>query len=83
MLLARMLKPLFTIIILFLVVLGLNTSNQGINQVSGESRKPVFNVFWRDHVLYWDWLGVGHKYSTAPLENGIKHWVTKSKRVFQ
>jgi len=69
--------------LLFLMVLGLNTSNQGINQVSGESRRPVLNIFWQDHVLYWDWLGVAHNYSPAPLENRIKLWMAMSKQAFQ
>jgi len=67
--------------VVLLVVLGLNTSNQGINQVSGECRRPVLNVSWKDHVLYWDWLGVAHSYPTAPLENKIKSWMHNKTKV--
>lgn len=51
---ARLYRPLLVLTILILMILGLNTSNQGINSLTLDARKPVigwqakgdnFNIF--------------------------------------
>ncbi len=77
--LLRMFKSLATMLVIYLAVMGLNISNQGINQVSGESRGPVINLVWHDNTFYWDWLGSGHEYSTVPMQNSVKYWIARIK----
>lgn len=45
---ANLSRPLLVIIIFILVVLGLNTSNQGLGSLTAENRKPILGVN-RDH----------------------------------
>lgn len=67
-----MIKPVLVFLLLWLVVLGLNVSNQGINQLSGERRGPVINIELHDWVLHWDWLGQGHDYQLARIKGDMQ-----------
>lgn len=49
-------------LLITLVAAGLNTSNQGINQVSRQSRPPVVGLKWQNHALHADWLGKSYDY---------------------
>jgi len=60
------------LLLLWLVALGLNISNQGINQLSGETRGPVINIGLHNQVLHWDWLGQGHDYQLAGIKGDVK-----------
>lgn len=59
-------------LLLWLVVLGLNISNRGINQLSGETRGPVINIELHNRVLHWDWLGQGYDYPLARIKGDVQ-----------
>ncbi|HWP95542.1 MAG TPA: hypothetical protein VN426_01710 [Syntrophomonadaceae bacterium] len=61
-------------LLLTLVIIGLNTSNEAINQVSRESRGPVAFLQWQDHVLHVDWLGRGYDYPLQRFMEDMGHW---------
>lgn len=60
------------VLLFWLITLGLNTSNQGLNQLSGETRGPVINIGLQNQVLHWDWLGQGHDYQLAGIKGDVK-----------
>lgn len=67
-----MAKAGLVFLLIWLIVLGLNTSNQGINQLSGETRGPVVNIRMHNQVLHWDWLGQGHDYQLVRIKGDVK-----------
>lgn len=75
-----MIKPVLVLLLLWLVILGLNISNQGINQLSGERRGPVISIRLHDRVLHWDWLGQGHDCQLARIKGNMQ---VLSERVYK
>lgn len=68
----RIARAALVLILVWLTALGLNTSNQGVNQLSGQTRGPVIYVSWHNQVLHWDWLGQGHDYPLARVKRDMK-----------
>lgn len=69
---SRIVKTALVFFLVWLVAMGLNISNQGINQLSGETRGPVINIGLHNRVLHWDWLGQGHDYPLARIKGDVK-----------
>lgn len=57
--------------LVFLVVLGLNTSNQGINNLTREERQAVLNVDYSEGDIRVEALGNSHSYSLDRLNTSL------------
>lgn len=64
-------RSLLIIIVFILVVLGLNTSNQGIASLTMENRKPVIGIN-RDHnAVNFVFMGVNRSFDKDELANNV------------
>ncbi|MDR1160604.1 MAG: hypothetical protein LBK69_08275 [Syntrophomonadaceae bacterium] len=66
--------------LLLLVVLGLNQSNEGVNQLSMENRLPVLSVKLDDQKIRTVYMGEAYDINTAELYNSLKEKTTSIGR---
>ena len=65
---AKSYRPLLVLTILILVILGLNTSNQGINSLTLDARKPV--IGWQNQGDKLNVFALGETHSYDKREAG-------------
>ena len=65
---ARLYRPLLVLTILILVILALNTSNQGINSLTLEARQPV--IGWQNQGDKLNIFALGETHSYDKREAG-------------
>lgn len=68
--------------VILLVIIGLNTSNQGINQVSGELRGPVVALGINRHEIHGDWLGKEYGLSWQRLKQLAAVWTQEAGKYY-
>ncbi len=68
---ARLYRSLLVLTILILVILGLNTSNQGINSLTLDARKPVIGWQAQGDKLNIFALGETHSYDKQEAREDI------------
>lgn len=76
---ARLYRSLLVLAILFLIILGLNTSNQGINSLTMEARKPVIGLQTQGNNISIFALGETHSYGKQEIKADIMLALQKVK----
>lgn len=77
------LKQLFILAgLIFLVIMGLNTSNQGINSLTREERQAVLNLDYQQGDIRVDALGNSYNYSLDKLGTDLKSAGNKTRELF-
>lgn len=64
-------RPLLVIMVFILVILGLNTSSQGISNLTMNDSEPVIGVAVHDHSINLDWLGASYSFDRDKLSKTI------------
>jgi hypothetical protein len=67
----RVSRPLLVILVFILVVLGLNTSNEGIGSLTMENRKPVLSIARDQDSVNVIFLGENHGMDKDGLSNNV------------
>lgn len=62
----RLLRPVLILVVIILIIAGLNTSNQGNNALTAETRQSVFSIKIVDKNL--EVVALGEKYSYSDRE---------------
>lgn len=68
--------------LIFLVIMGLNTSNQGINSLTREERQAVFDLGYDQEKIRVDVLGNSYTYSLDRLGSDLHLLGNKSRKLF-
>jgi hypothetical protein len=67
--------------IFLLTALGLNTSNQGINNLTGESHNPVIAVSYDRSTMNLYWLGSDYALDLDRLPLSVKNYLQRMQKV--
>jgi len=78
----KLYRPLLVFIVLILIVLGLNTSNQGTNSLTAESRKPVLGFHIEKQNINIFALGEQYTYSKQEICQESSGAIQDVKTVF-
>ncbi len=68
----RMYQSLLVLAVLMLMILGLNTSNQGINSLTLDAAKPVLGWYNQGDNLHIFTLGQTHSYDKREAREDVK-----------
>jgi hypothetical protein len=68
--------------VIILVVLGLNTSNHGINNLTRADRHGVLALDYDNGNIKIDTMGASHTYSLDRLQDNLSALKDKSSRIF-
>lgn len=68
--------------LIFLVIIGLNTSNQGINSLTREERQAVLNLDYNQGDIKVEALGNSYDYSLDKLGTDLQSMGGKTKELF-
>lgn len=68
--------------LIFLVIMGLNTSNQGINSLTRDEHQAVFNLDYKQGEIRVDALGNSYNYSLDRLGTDLHLLGNKSRELF-
>jgi len=74
----KLYRSLLVLAVIILMILGLNISNQGINSLTMESRKPVMGVQTQGNNISIFTMGQTHSYGKQEI---VRHIVVSTERV--
>ena len=74
----KLYRSLLVLAVIILMILGLNISNQGINSLTMESRKPLMGIQTQGNNISVFTMGETHSYGKQEI---VRHIIVSTKRV--
>jgi len=74
----KLYRSLLVLAVIILIILGLNISNQGINSLTMESRKPLMGIQTQGSNISVFTMGETHSYGKQEI---VRHIIVSTKRV--